>query len=323
VSGVDLGEVITVNVNMFLAGLFNDNFTSWSTNTIPGEAKAAIDMRFPPNVDLPRVALLLEEWATAANVSLQYHVGPFVSNYVTSTDSTKNPWWKALQATLGDMGYETKTKIFPAGTDSARFRRAGIPAVGFSPIRRTPNRMHADNEYLDSSVFLEGIEIYSRLMSELSLVMEEIPDQSALLSALPFTYPLPGDPPTSNEPHAAPIAMTGMSYKVIAAIVAILILLAVISVLGVAKYRGGGFNTSAVAYSRLSKLESQQELKVNGEGAASASGAATVEETENSDDHAPKRGKAKARDKSQAKDNDTAIQLEVFEDNELSHTTTL
>lgn len=44
----------------------------------------------------------------------------------------------------------------------------GIQALGFSPINNTPILMHDHDEYLTIDVFLNGIEIYKKLIPKLA-----------------------------------------------------------------------------------------------------------------------------------------------------------
>lgn len=48
--------------------------------------------------------------------------------------------------------------------------QAGHPAIGFSPMNRTPVLLHDHNEFLNEQVFLRGIDIYARLLPALASV---------------------------------------------------------------------------------------------------------------------------------------------------------
>lgn len=48
--------------------------------------------------------------------------------------------------------------------------QAGHPALGFSPMNRTPVLLHDHNEYLNEQAFLRGIEIYACLLPSLASV---------------------------------------------------------------------------------------------------------------------------------------------------------
>jgi len=43
-----------------------------------------------------------------------------------------------------------------------------VPALGFSPMNHTPILLHDNNEYLDESIFLRGIDIYRSLITDLA-----------------------------------------------------------------------------------------------------------------------------------------------------------
>ena len=61
-----------------------------------------------------------------------------------------------------------ESEVFPACTDGRYLREAGVPVVGFSPMRRTPALLHCHDEYLPVDVFLEGIRVYERLLPALA-----------------------------------------------------------------------------------------------------------------------------------------------------------
>lgn len=63
-----------------------------------------------------------------------------------------------------------KTQVFPAGTDSRYIREVGLPAIGFSPINKTPILLHDHDEYLGKTTFLRGIEIYCLILSKVANV---------------------------------------------------------------------------------------------------------------------------------------------------------
>ncbi|KAJ8920152.1 hypothetical protein NQ315_011812 [Exocentrus adspersus] len=71
---------------------------------------------------------------------------------------------------LVSRGLSLKTQVFPAATDISYLREKGVPALGFSPISKTPILLHANDEYLGVSTFLKGIDIYCKLLSSLGQV---------------------------------------------------------------------------------------------------------------------------------------------------------
>lgn len=67
-------------------------------------------------------------------------------------------------------GVRTKVQVFPGGTDSRYLRSVGIPAIGFSPMINTPVLLHDHDEYLHADVYLEGIEIYKKIIEKVANV---------------------------------------------------------------------------------------------------------------------------------------------------------
>jgi aminoacylase len=65
-------------------------------------------------------------------------------------------------------GVTVKLEVFPAGTDGRHIRHAGVPCIGFSPIRNTPVLLHDNDEYVTETGFLEGIEVYAAIIKRLS-----------------------------------------------------------------------------------------------------------------------------------------------------------
>ena len=90
------------------------------------------------------------------------------SHALTSTDVKINPWYGVFSDTLAKMGVEFVPEVFPAATDSRFLRLLGIRALGFSPMRNSEILLHDNDEYLDESVFVEGIGVYVGLIAGLA-----------------------------------------------------------------------------------------------------------------------------------------------------------
>jgi acetylornithine deacetylase/succinyl-diaminopimelate desuccinylase-like protein len=45
-----------------------------------------------------------------------------------------------------------------------------IPALGFSAMRNTPVLLHNHNEFLNENIYLEGIQVYEKLIHDLANV---------------------------------------------------------------------------------------------------------------------------------------------------------
>lgn len=48
----------------------------------------------------------------------------------------------------------------------------GLPAIGFSPMNNTPVLLHDHDEFLNSNVFLRGIDFYEKLIPVLANIEE-------------------------------------------------------------------------------------------------------------------------------------------------------
>lgn len=88
----------------------------------------------------------------------------------TEMVSENEKWLELIQSTLfSNFQISIEPEIFPAATDS-RFLRAlaGVRAFGFSPIRKNPILLHEHNEYIKTETFLEGCQVYTKLIEALS-----------------------------------------------------------------------------------------------------------------------------------------------------------
>ncbi|CDY65765.1 BnaA03g56420D [Brassica napus] len=161
----NLTKSIEISVNMVFLKAGTPSPDGFVMNLQPSEAEAGFDIRIPPTADL--VALekrLVEEWAPVAR-NMSYKLWRFDQNLsgkqlLTGNDNS-NPWWVLLQNAVNEAGGKTsEPEIFPASTDSRYFRKAGLPAFGFSPISNTPSLLHDHNEYLSQAEYLKGIDMY-------------------------------------------------------------------------------------------------------------------------------------------------------------------
>uniref|UniRef100_A0AAQ5WWJ6 N-acyl-aliphatic-L-amino acid amidohydrolase n=1 Tax=Amphiprion ocellaris TaxID=80972 RepID=A0AAQ5WWJ6_AMPOC len=151
-----LGDVTTVNMTMVKGGV--------AYNVIPAEMDVSFDLRIPPT-DFERQ---IKQWCKEAGEDVTYEFAQkHMNQSVTSTDEN-DPWWSAFSATCKAMNMTLEKEIFPAATDSRFIRAVGIPAIGFSPMNRTPILLHDHNEYLNEQVFLKGIIVYEKLIPALA-----------------------------------------------------------------------------------------------------------------------------------------------------------
>ncbi|EFH55809.1 hypothetical protein ARALYDRAFT_345276 [Arabidopsis lyrata subsp. lyrata] len=162
------GDVVSINMVYLKAGTPTPD-NGFVMNLQPSEAEAGFDMRVPPDVDSEELERrLVLEWASPArNMSFELwrsDQGIPKKHLVTAKDNS-NPWWELLENAVKEAGgLISEPEIFPAGTDSRYFRRAGLPAIGFSPISKTPSLLHDHNEYVSQSEYLKGIDMYVSIL---------------------------------------------------------------------------------------------------------------------------------------------------------------
>ena len=162
---LQLGETTTINLTKMSGGV--------QVNVIPDQFTLSFDCRIKPDgyhsfneflSDLIRQ--IPKENDDDVKINYLTNDGP-----LSLTDIEKSSWWlESFKRTSESMNFQTNWTVFPAGTDSRFLRNAGYPAIGFSPIIRTPILLHDHNEFLPQDVFLHGIEIYVKLIENLTSI---------------------------------------------------------------------------------------------------------------------------------------------------------
>lgn len=160
---LQLGDVTTINLTKMSGGV--------QINVVPDQFTLGFDCRITPdNYQTFRQFLndLMERIPKETNNEVIPHF-LYDSGPAALTDIETPTWWlKSFKKTFDDMNYKLNWTVFPAGTDSRYLRTIGYPAIGFSPIINTPVLLHDHNEFLPQDVFLHGIEIYVKLIENLT-----------------------------------------------------------------------------------------------------------------------------------------------------------
>jgi aminoacylase len=164
---LQLGNTTTINLNILSGGV--------QTNVVPDQFKLTFDCRVKPN----GYNEFKEFLADVVRRTPKQNDDEVKINYLQDggilllSDIDKPSWWlNTVKQTLADLNCQLNWTVFPAGTDSRYLRNAGYPALGFSPIIRTPVLLHDHNEYLPQDVFLAGIDIYVKLIGNLAAETE-------------------------------------------------------------------------------------------------------------------------------------------------------
>jgi aminoacylase len=173
-----LGDVTSLNLTVLRAGVVAGG--SDAINVVPPTAEAKFDIRLSPHMNPTDMITRLNTWCSDVNsntiglppdggVSWKFIGDPLKCHSVTSLENTVNPWWNVFEDTIKNKcGVNVIPSVFPAATDSRFLRALGIKALGFSPIRNSPILLHEHDEYIDEHVFIEGCEVYVKLIRELA-----------------------------------------------------------------------------------------------------------------------------------------------------------
>lgn len=177
-----LGDVTTINVTMLRAGV--QAAGKDIINVIPPQAEAGFDIRISPHVDPKEIAGMLDSWCAEVNqvyaphltanqgVTWKFFYEPLKEHAVTQTDAS-NPWWGIFSSLIKEKFHvDVVPQVFPAATDSRFLRAMGVNAFGFSPMRNCPILLHEHNENIEEKVYLEGCEVYLKLIPALAMASQ-------------------------------------------------------------------------------------------------------------------------------------------------------
>jgi aminoacylase len=160
---LQLGNITTVNLTKISGGV--------QQNVVPDQYTLWFDCRIKPDGYQPFKQFLHDLTQRIPKQNDNEIAINFIqdSGPVLITDVDNPSWWlSSFKRTCEEMKCKTNWTVFPAATDGRFLRGEGYPAIGFSPMIHTPILLHDHNEYLHQDVFLHGIEIYVRLIENLT-----------------------------------------------------------------------------------------------------------------------------------------------------------
>uniref|UniRef100_A0A914H2R8 N-acyl-aliphatic-L-amino acid amidohydrolase n=1 Tax=Globodera rostochiensis TaxID=31243 RepID=A0A914H2R8_GLORO len=166
-------RLLKANSNLFLGDVTSVNLTKIEggvqQNVIPNKFTAYFDVRVTPTDDYKKLEAMFTEWCTKAGPDVVYEfVYKSISDKTTPVDPSQNEWWRELSQVFSEEKCKISKEIFCGGTDSRYLRQAGIPAIGFSPMINTPVLLHDHNEFLNERVFMDGVQLYSKIVPRLA-----------------------------------------------------------------------------------------------------------------------------------------------------------
>ena len=175
-----LGDVTSLNITTLQAGVrVGDTF---AYNCVPPASKCSFDIRISPHVEPKEIGDMIDTWCQECSAAPeegykvkwkeQLGMGPMNQAHALTSIDASNPWFRVFSSAMKEMGHQIVPQVFPAATDSRFLRELGIKAFGFSPMRNTEIMLHENDEYLEEDIFVEGIEVYVRLIEALASATE-------------------------------------------------------------------------------------------------------------------------------------------------------
>jgi len=157
---VKLGLLNSVNLTKIEGGI--------QPNVIPAEFDAYFDIRLSPFENYDKFEEMIAEWCKKAGPEVTYEFITKNRQSPVTSISKEDPWWSAFSGVLEEENCKYSPEIFPGGSDSRFLRELGYKAIGFSPIINTKLRVHDHDEFLNETVFLNGINLYMKIIERLA-----------------------------------------------------------------------------------------------------------------------------------------------------------
>jgi len=162
----DLGDVTTVNWTIAKGGV--------QGNVVPAELMAVFDFRISPKFHYGDFETMVENWAREVDEEFcddnKTQIKFIQKNTHQECSNLENKFIKNVIKSFNELKIKTKFEVFPAGTDARYLRAIGIPCLGFSPMINEEILLHDHNERLNEKTFLDGIEIYKKIIENLASV---------------------------------------------------------------------------------------------------------------------------------------------------------
>lgn len=155
-----IGDVTTVNLTMISGGV--------QSNVVPPELSVMFDLRLAIDVDHGELLAQIESWCQEAGGGIEFEFEQKTDLVQPTKITPDNVYWNAFQSATKELGLEIRSQIFPGGTDIQLIRGIGIPAIGFSPMNKTPVLLHDHDEYLTAETYLKGVDIYRVIISKVA-----------------------------------------------------------------------------------------------------------------------------------------------------------
>ncbi|XP_055303616.1 aminoacylase-1-like isoform X2 [Sitodiplosis mosellana] len=155
-----MGDVTAINLTMMKGGL--------QTNVVPSEMSLTFDIRLAIDVDHDAFEQQIKGWCAEAGGGIT--IKPILKDAeasITKTDHS-NPFWVAFEDAVKELNLDVEKWVCPGSTDARYIRELNLPALGFMPMPNTPIRLHDHDEFIQADIYLNGINIYKKIISNLA-----------------------------------------------------------------------------------------------------------------------------------------------------------
>ena len=88
--------------------------------------------------------------------------------YKSPTTDISNKMCEEFLRSLTNQDIKYNVTISPGHSHASLFRNEGIPVLGFTPINNTPTLVHANNEFVKKTQFLDNINLLTNIIKDLT-----------------------------------------------------------------------------------------------------------------------------------------------------------
>ncbi|CAH0702370.1 unnamed protein product [Spodoptera exigua] len=161
----DAGGYTSININKINGGTAN--------NVIPSLISLTIDIRLGTTVNEVQMDAKIRQIIaeSGSNITFSYILKNPQSP--ATIVNASNPYWNAVNKAADELGVGLLATIPPGSTDARHVRNAGYPALGLSPMPNTELLLHSVNERLGVTTFLNGIDLYEKIIYYLATIPAE------------------------------------------------------------------------------------------------------------------------------------------------------
>ncbi|XP_016961266.1 aminoacylase-1 [Drosophila biarmipes] len=157
-----IGDVTTINLTKVSGGV--------QSNVVPPLLMVCFDCRLALDLDIEEFEANLHKWCDDVGGGIEITYEQKQPKVPPTAIDNSNPFWVAFKNATDELKLTINPEIFTGGTDSRYIRAVGIPALGFSPMNKTPVLLHDHDEFIQADIYLQGIQIFKNIISNVANV---------------------------------------------------------------------------------------------------------------------------------------------------------